>query len=150
MGITIGQFYVRRAVQISASPDVVWYQFREINRMRAWFGVGHQLDRYEPKRGGQIELSVQRDGAPAGFGGEILVFDETRELTFENNWFGRYAWSQPTLMTIKLSGLYDGTHVELFHHGFERFGKNGADQFLDYESGWDVHHLALLKGIVEG
>jgi hypothetical protein len=40
--------------------------------------------------------------------------------------------------------------VELFHHGFERLGADAADQLQNCEAGWDVHHLAALRAIVEG
>lgn len=85
-----------------------------------------------------------------GFGGAIAVFDEGKELTFENNWFGDGAWDVPTLITIRLTSCYDGTLVELFHHGFERLGAKAASEFLAYESAWDVGHLKRLKEIVEG
>jgi hypothetical protein len=46
--------------------------------------------------------------------------------------------------------LYDGTHVELFHHGFERLADQAADDLQGYEEGWDVKHLTTLRKIVEG
>lgn len=77
------------------------------------------------------------------------MWDEVTDLSFENNWFGEQAWPVPTFITIRLSACYDGTHVELFHHGFERLGADAAWEFLGYESGWDLRHLAELKSIVE-
>ena len=54
------------------------------------------------------------------------------------------------MITLRLSPSYQGTLVELFHHGFERLGKSGADEHLAYESSWDTRHLTALKKIVEG
>lgn len=150
MGLNIGQYNVRRAVQIRASRVQVWREFQDILRMNAWFGLGHDLEVYEAHLGGRVELSIEQDGLPVGFGGDILVFEEARELSFEDNWFGDRAWVVPTFITIRLTTAYDGTLVELFHHGFERLGSDGDSEYLAYESGWDVHHLAALKHIVEG
>ena len=85
-----------------------------------------------------------------GFGGPIVVFNEAAELTFENNWFGENAWPVPTMITLRLTSSYDGAMVELFHHGFERLGSIGPEEFLSYESAWDTRHLSALKEIVEG
>ena len=150
MGINIGYYAVRRAVQINALPEHVWHEFIDIRRMSAWFGVGHTLELYDPGVGGRVELSVDADDGVQGFGGHIIVFDEGAELTFEDNWFGENAWEVPTLITLRLRSCYDGTMVELFHHGFERLGATGAQEFLAYEAVWDIRHLSALKGFVEG
>jgi uncharacterized protein YndB with AHSA1/START domain len=92
MGINIGYYAVRRAVQINALPEHVWHEFIDIRRMSAWFGVGHTLELYDPGVGGRVELSVDADDGVQGFGGHIIVFDEGAELTFEDNWFGENAW----------------------------------------------------------
>ena len=55
----------------------------------------------------------------------------------------------PTLWTISLTPLYDGTQVELFHHGFERMGTEAGDLLEGFEEGWDVKHLKALREIVE-
>lgn len=150
MGVNIGYYHVRRAVHIDALPQHVWHEFTDQRRLGEWFGVGHNLEVYEPGDEGRVELSVEMaDGELHGFGGPIIVFDEGRELSFENNWFGEDAWVVPTVITLRLISCYDGTLVELFHHGFERLGRNGADQYLAYESAWDTRHLAVLKKIVE-
>ena len=150
MGVNIGYMAVRRAVHIKALPQHVWHEFQDIRRLSDWFGRGHTLEAYEPGEGGRLELSVELPDGIKGFGGPILVFEENRELTFENNWFGERAWEVPTLITLRLTSCYDGTLVELFHHGFERLGVSAASEFLAYESAWDVGHLQRLKEIVEG
>ncbi|MDA0977926.1 MAG: SRPBCC domain-containing protein [Proteobacteria bacterium] len=150
MGIEISQFAVRRAVHIAAEPRHVWHEFHDARRMSDWFGRGHSLDVYEPGKDGRMELSVNIGDEVVAFGGNIVVFDEDRELSFENNWFGPRAWAVPTFITIRLTSMYDGTLVELFHHGFERLGAKGAAEYLAYESGWDTLHLKALKQIVEG
>ena len=72
------------------------------------------------------------------------------EVTFECNWQEPYSWPVPTFWTIRLTPSYDGTLVELFHHGFERLGKEAADILQGYEEGWDVKHLKALRSLVEG
>lgn len=149
MGIAISQLHVRRSIFICASPERVWSEFDSLNRMAAWFGTGQTLERFEPLLGGQVELSVEIDGARRAFGGPIVIWEPAREVTIENNWKGAQAWPVPTFITLRLTPLYDGTHVELFHHGFERLGVAAADNLQGYESGWDLHHLQALRAIVE-
>jgi uncharacterized protein YndB with AHSA1/START domain len=130
MGVQIGLLNVRRSILIEASPAEVWREFESFERIAAWLGRGHVLHGIEPKLGGQVDLSVEIDGERRHYGGRVLVWEPERELTFENNWAAPHAWPVPTLWTIRLTPLYDGTQVELFHH-------------------WDVKHLKALRAIVE-
>jgi uncharacterized protein YndB with AHSA1/START domain len=83
------------------------------------------------------------------FGGRVVVFEPTREITFESNWFDDdLKWPVPTFMTLRLTPLYEETHVEIFHHGFERLGADAALNLEGYEIGWDEHHLTKLRAIV--
>ena len=148
MGIQISTLHVRRSGLIDAAPERVWLELMSFDRLKAWFGRGHRLDAYDPLLGGSVRLSVEIDGARRAFGGEILVFDPARELTFSNNWESA-AWPVPTLMTLRLTPLYDRCHVEIFHHGFERLGEDAGAQLQGYEAGWNAEHLEALKAIVE-
>ena len=145
----ISELSVRRAAYINESPDVVWREFETRERLAAWFGTGHTLEIYEPQLHGRVELSVEIDGEKRGFGGNIIVFEPHRELTFTDNWYGEMAWPVPMLITIRLAPLYAGTLVELFHHGFEQLGANAGAEYESYEAGWDNHHLVALRQIVE-
>jgi uncharacterized protein YndB with AHSA1/START domain len=149
MGIAIGALSVRRSCLVHATPDRVWQEFSSFDRLAAWFGRGHRLDVYEPRPGGRVLLSVEMEGAKRAYGGPILVFEPGRELTFSNNW-ETDGWPVPTLLTFRLTPLYDGCHVELFHHGFERLGGDAAGELQGYEAGWHSRHLEALKAIVEG
>ena len=150
MATTISLLHVRRSIFIQASPARVWEEFASFDRFSAWFGRGHELHHYEPKVGSRVDLSAVLDGERQHFGGPIIVLEPERELTFESNWVdASLAWPQPTFFTIRLTGLYDGTLAEIYHHGFERFGADAAEALEDYESGWDVKHLKALRAIVE-
>ncbi len=149
MGIEISRLHVRRSSLIQATPERVWQEFTSFDRLAAWFGRGHQLERYEPELGGQILLSVEIEGAKRTYGGSILIFEPARELTFSNNWESD-GWPVPTFITLRLTPLYDACHVELFHHGFERLGGDARAELQGYEAGWGANHLEALKGIVEG
>jgi uncharacterized protein YndB with AHSA1/START domain len=129
-------------------PERVWQEFTSFDRLAAWFGRGHQLEAYQPKLGGEIRLSVEIEGTKRRYGGRILVFEPTRELTFSNNWESD-GWPVPTLISLRLTPLYDGCLVELFHHGFERLGSDAAAELQGYEAGWHSRHLEALKAIVE-
>ncbi len=149
MGITISLLNVRRSILIQAAPERVWLEFESFDRISAWFGRGHELHRFEPKLGGQVEMSIVMDGEQRRYGGPVVVFERHREVTFESNWYAPHAWPVPTFFTLRLRPLYDGTMVEIFHHGFERLGADAADSLQGYEEGWDLKHLKALRGIVE-
>ena len=148
MGISISRFHVRRSIFIEATPARVWQEFETFGRIAAWLSRGHTLHRFEPYLGGQTEFSVEIDGERHRYGGPVIVFEAGREVSFESNWEGPLRWPVPTLWTIRLTSLYDGTLVELFHHGFERLGADAGDNLEGYEEGWDVKHLKALRAIV--
>jgi uncharacterized protein YndB with AHSA1/START domain len=84
------------------------------------------------------------------FGGAVLVYDAPRELTFEDNWFGPFAWPVPLLVTLRLTPVADGTIVEFIQHGFERMGAEAAELHRGLEGGWSVRQLEALRRVVEG
>jgi len=140
--------HVRRSVHIDALPGRVWQEFETFERLQGWLDLGHTLHKLEPSVGGQVELSVDIQGERQFFGGRVLTYDPGRELTLSSQWQSDSAWSMPTLWTIRLTPLYDGTLVELFHHGFERLGSSAGDELQSYEEGWDVKHLKALRAII--
>jgi uncharacterized protein YndB with AHSA1/START domain len=150
MGLEIGALHVRRSTFIRATPARVWEEFESFGRISEWFGRGHVLHTYDPSIGGKVELSVELDGKRQRYGGEILVFTPQSEVSFTINWHDpALAWPVPTLWTLRLTPLYDGTLVEIFHHGFERLGRDAGDNLEGYEEGWDNKHLKALRSIVE-
>ncbi len=150
MGIEIGPLHLRRSGFVDASPARVWQELETKERLAAWFGRGHTLLHFEPRVGSEVRLSVEIDGVTEHFGGRLLVLEPERELTYESNWEGEEAWLVTTFHTIRLTPLYSGTLVEIFHHGFERLGADAGRQLEDYEAGWTNHHLVALREIVEG
>src|SRR3990172_12277297 len=138
MGVEIGPLAVRRSIFIDAPPERVWQEFESFERMKAWFGTGHELVQYEPEVGGWVETyagpASEEHAWPLRFGGRIVVFDPPRELTFENDWF-ESGWDAPSLLTIRLTPALGGTLVELFHHGFERIGEQAAEMHRGFEGG---------------
>lgn len=149
MGVQISALNVRRNIFINAPPARVWREFKSFETIVAWFGLGHTLHTLDVRLGGEGAFSVEIRGERRAFGGKIIVLEPERELTMEWNWEKPWSWSTPTLMTIRLTALYDGTLVEIFHHGFERFGVQAADELEGYEQGWDVKHLSALRAIIE-
>ncbi|NJN50875.1 MAG: SRPBCC domain-containing protein [Gammaproteobacteria bacterium] len=150
MATQIGALHVRRSIFIEATPKRVWQEFTSFERIKAWFGLGHTLHALDPTEGAVADLSVEIDGQRRHFGGAVLSVDPARELTIASNWQGAEAWPTPTYWTIRLTALYGGTLVELFHHGFERLGGDAGDNLEGYEQGWDVKHLVALRRIVLG
>jgi uncharacterized protein YndB with AHSA1/START domain len=145
----ISPLAVRRSVWIAATPERVWREFESFERMRTWFGTGHALTAYEPRLGGLVETdaSPHRGGEGLVFGGKIIVFEPAREITWENEWYGK-GWTQPSLITIRLTPYLEGTIVELFHHRME--GAPAPGEMLNgFEGGWDTHHLEALRAVVE-
>lgn len=149
MATPIGLLNVRRSTWIQASPAEVWREFESFDRIAAWLSRGHVLHAIDLKVGGRADFSVEIDGERRGYGGRVLVYERERELSFESNWAPPHDWPVPTLWTIRLTPLYDGTQVELFHHGFERLGAEAGDLLEGFEEGWDVKHLKALREIVE-
>jgi len=150
MGTTIGTMHVRRSGFVQAGPERVWEEFSSFDRLRAWFGIGHTLHAYEPKLGANVELSVDLDGTRQHYGGPITVLEPVREVTFECNWHhASLAWNVPTQWTLRLTPAYNGTMVEIFHHGFERLGDAGGAELEGYEEGWDNKHLKALRAVIE-
>ena len=148
MGLEIGTLHVRRSGFVRASPARVWEEFTSFERLAAWFGQGHQLESYEPAPGGRIDLSVELEGEKRRFGGEIVVFEAGRELSFSDDW-EQGGGPVPAFITIRLTPLYEGCHVEIFHHGFERLGAEGPAELEGHEAGWHTRHLKTLRAIVE-
>jgi len=149
MAAMIGPLNVRRSILVMAPPSRVWEEFKSFDSISAWFGQGHQLHAFEPRLSGQVEMSVEVEGERRRYGGEIIAFDPEREVSMTINWRAPHAWPVPTIWTIRLSPLYEGTMVEIFHHGFERLGPDAADNLQGYEEGWDIKHLKTLRSIIE-
>ncbi len=149
MGLEIGPLHVRRSILIQSPVARVWKEFESFDRMKAWLSIGHVLHRFELRVGGVVEMSVEIDGEHRFYGGSVLVADPEREVSFESQWQAPHSWPVPTFWTIRLSPMYEGTHVEFFHHGFERLGDQAADNLQGYEQGWDIKHLRALRNIVE-
>ena len=149
MGLTIGRLNVRRSILIQASPARVWQEFESFERIAAWLNRGHQLHTFEPRVGGKVAMSVEIDGVQRHYGGSVLVYQPESEVSFESQWEPPHSWPVPTFWTIRLTPEYDGTMVEIFHHGFERLGRDAADNLQGYEDGWDITHLKALRSVVE-
>ena len=150
MGLNVSNLSVRRCTQIAAPPDKVWEQVRSFDRLKAWFGIGHRLESYTPGADGKISMSVEFDDRVRPFGGNIVVWEPGRELSIEDNWYDEdMAWPTSTFITFRLSAVDSGTFVELFHHGFEKFGESAASEHEGYEKGWSNQHLVALRKIIE-
>ena len=151
MGVEIGPLVMRRSVWIDAPPERVWEEMESFERMKAWFGTGHDLVHYEPKEGGWVETDAgtHPNGERLVFAGRMLAFEPPRELTFESDWLD-HGWPAPALITIRLTPVDSGTLVELLHHGFERFGATGPDEHRGFEGGWTMRQLDALHSIVTG
>ncbi len=149
MGIEISVLNVRRSGYLNASAARVWQEFVSFESICGWLNLGHQIHRFEPRLGGEVRMSVELDGVEHFFGGQVIAFEPEREISFTSQWQGEFAWAVPTLWTIRLTQIYDGTQMEIFHHGFERLGGQAADALEDYEAGWDTKHLRALRKRVE-
>lgn len=148
MATQVGPLSVRRSIWIDAAPEQVWKEFESLERMRQWFGTGHELVRYEPRVGAEVETDAgDLDGEALRFVGRVVVFDPPRELTFEQDWVG-HGWKAAPLVTIRLTPLDGGSLVELLHHGFEALGPDGAGNHRGFEGGWTMRQLDALHELV--
>ncbi len=153
MGLAIGQLSVRRSALIDAAPVRIWKEFSTEDRIKAWFGRGHTLHAFETRLAGRIEMSVEHDFGSGPerrlYGGRVIVWEPEHEVSAEINWKNPNDWPVPMLWTIRLTQLYDGTQVEIIHHGFERLGAGAGAELESYEEGWTNRHLKALREIVE-
>ena len=154
MGVTISHLSVRRSALINATPARVWQEFSTQEQIKAWFGQGHTLHTFETRPGGKIEMSVEHNfgNGPERrrYGGRVIHWEVEREVSAEINWAKPHDWPVPMIWTIRLTPLYEGTLVEIFHHGFERLGPSAGAELEGYEEGWTNRHLKTLREIVEG
>ena len=155
MGLQIGSLYVRRSIFIKAPARRVWQEFESFERIREWFGIGHQLHKLEPVVGGEVDLSMPNDyNVNTGDDGRIhmignvLEFEPDHEISFRTRW-QLEDQIDASLWTLRITPLYEGTSVEIFQHGFEVSGERAADQLQGHEEGWDFKHLKMLRSIVE-
>jgi uncharacterized protein YndB with AHSA1/START domain len=149
MGLSIGPLHVRRSTFIEATPQAVWQHFTTEDAVKAWLDQGHTVHAFEPALGGKVGMSVEIDRDRQTYGGSIIVWEPEHEVSLESQWDGPMAWPVPTFWTIRLTALYGGTLVELFHHGFERCGASAADELEGYEAGWSTDHLVSLRKLAE-
>jgi uncharacterized protein YndB with AHSA1/START domain len=153
MGIAIGHLSVRRSTLINASPARVWQEFTTEERLKAWFGQGHTLEGFEPKLGGKVEMSVEHNFGTGPerrfYGGRVILWAPQQEVSAEINWAKPHDWPVAMIWTIRLTPLYDGTLVEILHHGFERLGASAGDELEGYEEGWTNRHLKTLRQLAE-
>lgn len=147
MGMSIGPLHVRRSIFIETSVSRVWQEFESSERIDRWLNLGHVLHIFEPVVGGKVELSVMIDDEQRYFGGKVVLIEPERELSFESQWYPPNNFPMPTFWTIRLTSLYEGCLVELFHHGFERLGEAAADYLQGYEDGWGINHLKALRAL---
>jgi uncharacterized protein YndB with AHSA1/START domain len=158
--VSEGVLVVRRSIHIKAAPEKVWQQFESFERMNRWWGAiigspeagkpnGQRLLKYEPHRSGHVEMEVMFDGTRLRYGGAIVVFDPSRELTFESDWIPNQGWLHPTRMRLRLTPALDGTLVELTHYGFEKTGPNASEEHAGYEAGWGMTQLTALRDLVK-
>ena len=149
METKVGLLHVRRSIYIKALPNEVWQEFTSLESLRAWLGQGQIIHEYDFSPAGKIDLSIEINNKSIHFGGPVVSLIHESEITFEMQWQNDSSWIVPTYWTIRLTGIYGGTQVELFHHGFERLGRDGPDNLQAYEDGWTVNHLSALREIVE-
>ena len=150
MGMAIGPLHVRRSILINAPASRIWEEFASFDKIARWFDLGHQLHTFEPDVGGAVEMSIEGDaGARLHYSGSVLLIEPEREISFATRWHPVAEDPHPTLWTIRLTPMYEGTHVEIFHHGYEQFGAGAADALEGFEGGWDMKHLRALRGVVE-
>ena len=94
MGVAIGHLNVRRSAFIDALPARVWQEFSTEEQIKAWFGQGHALHKFEPKPGGRIVMSVAHDFGNGqerrGYGGRVIAWEAEREVSAAINWTKPY------------------------------------------------------------
>lgn len=148
-----GALFIRRSIQIRATPQRVWREFESFERFSAWWTTSEPdrregLAAYEPRVGARVEMPCEWDGGSCVFAGNVMSIAPEREITWGMEVEGA-GWPAPTYVTIRLTPNSYGTLVEVLHYGFERLGELAIPQFGDFEGGWDLRELRALREIVE-
>lgn len=147
MTIGMGALAVRRSIVIEASPERIWEEFTNAERMQRWFLCQRLV--LEPYVGGRFETEGDHGATHYVLGGKVLTYDPPRDLTVEWGWIPP-RWPDVTLLSFRLLPEDGGrTRVEIIHHGFERLEDRAHDVYETFESGWDLSGLEALKRVVE-
>jgi len=103
-----------------------------------------------PRLGGTIEMSVEVAGERRPYGGPVIAFEPGPEISAAINWHGAHAWPVPMFWTFRLTPLYGGTQVDIFHHGFESWDQTLRTIAKAMRTGGISSTLKALRAIVEG
>jgi uncharacterized protein YndB with AHSA1/START domain len=153
LAVQPGALFIRRSIQINASPARVWREFESFERFSAWWttsepGRREGVTAYEPRVGARVEMPCGWDGGSCVFAGTVTSVVPEREITWDFEVEGG-GWPARTFVTVRLTANAYGTLVEILHYGFERLGELAIRQFSDFEGGWDLRELRALRDAIE-
>ena len=129
---------IRKEIVIAASMQTVWEALCTSEGLASWL----MPNDFRPLVGARFRFETGPDcNMPRYVESEVIAIDKPRRIAFTWSVGGR---SEPTLVTIELRELVDGTRVTLTHTGW-------AEEELrsQHDSGWN-EKLAALNLCLDG
>jgi uncharacterized protein YndB with AHSA1/START domain len=138
MGHGSGAVRLERTFQ--ADIDRMFRAFTDPVELVRWWGpmnVRTSAAEVDLRVGGECRWVMHPEGQTAVLHGRILELDPPRLLVMTNRWDGQ---DQDSLVTLRLTSLPTGTHLELIHQQLPA----GEDPH-QYQQGWDAALASLTR-----
>jgi uncharacterized protein YndB with AHSA1/START domain len=135
-----GDDSVRLERTFEADIDRVFRAFTDPADLVRWWGpmnVRTSIAEIDLRVGGECRWVMHPEGQVAVLYGRIVELDPPQLLVMTNRWDGQ---DQESLVTLRLSSVPTGTHLELIHQRLPA----GADP-RQYQQGWDAALASLTR-----
>jgi len=131
---------VRLERTFEADIDRVFRAFTDPDQLVHWWGpmnVRTSMAEIDLRVGGDCRWVMHPGGQTAVLYGRIVDLDPPHLLVMTNRWDGQ---NEESLVTLRLTRLPMGTHLELIHQRLP----TGADSH-QYQQGWDAALTSLTR-----
>jgi uncharacterized protein YndB with AHSA1/START domain len=99
---------------LPAPPERVFAAWTDADQLARWMSpVGHAEVQADVRPGGVFAVVMVGDGRRIEHTGEYLEVDPPRRLRF--TWRSEYTGSEPSVVTVELHEVPEGTRLELTH-----------------------------------
>jgi uncharacterized protein YndB with AHSA1/START domain len=135
-----GTAAVRLERTFEADIERVFRAFTEPAELVRWWGpmnVRTSAVEIDLRVGGDCRWVMHPEGHTTVLHGRILELEPPRLLVMTNRWNGQ---DQDSLVTLRLTSIPAGTHLELIHEQLP----TGADP-AQYQQGWDAALASLTR-----
>ena len=135
-----GSDAVRMERVFDADIDRVFRAFTVPAEVVRWWGpmnVRTSVAEIDLRVGGECRWVMHPEGQTAVLHGRIVDLDPPRLLVMTNRWDGQ---TQDSLVTLRLTSVPTGTHLELIHQRLP-----AEEDPRQYQQGWDAALASLTR-----